>query len=499
MSNIDYEKNNSEYEEEEDEEVDPEEFLEIEECLTKFQKLEALEIDPKNPSLHEENLNLKIGSSLETFEKMNLILQEYDVKFYGYFEELRNNFIKILNEIVDNYVYKKSTDISNIKDLKNDYDNLLKENKEIKKKFDKLKEENEKRKDFLPEYNWQAPITDSRVDNKKLIKSGIKKIITEKKEKKKINYGNDLLKWANTKDFNQSLTNLKYKSITSKQLKEIIKELYDSKKNYDVKIRDQKQNMETLEQFMYYHLKYKYGLNNMVIEWVFGIIEGVKNYTSSDAEIALFGLILRNEIDEDFKDVLYQIKDTIKDLLLGVLEQDNSSKNKESLARLLDKKYEGNISFKLALKIIDMMYTEDNPKREEIIIAIKDNFVVKNKKKPRFSKKEKVKDEICYKKFEHIILRSQLLTHFNYLENLRKYFRKFDTMKYGYINREQFVQLIELIDMQGRVDIELLLEKIDPNETDVIIFNQVVVQFQNEEVEREDGELMNLLQICYAL
>lgn len=424
---------------------------------------------------------------------MNLILQEYDVKFYQYYEDLRNNFIKILNEIVDNYVYKKSSDITNVNNLKIDHDKLQKQNEELKKEMKELKITIEKRKNFQPEYVWQNPITDSRVEKK----PEIQKKPEEKAQKKQKNFGNDLLKWTNTKDFHQTLTNLKYKSVSSKQLKEIIKDLYDSKKNYDKKISDQKQNLETLEQFMYYHLKYKYGLNNMVIEWVFAIIEGIKKFASSDAEIALFGLILRNEIDEDFKDVLFQIKNTIKDLLFGVLEQDFGNKNRDVLIKKLEKKIEGNLSYKLALRIIDMMYTEGNPKREEIIKSIQDNFVVK-KKVGRF-KKEKIKNEISYKKFELIILKSQLVTHFKYLENLRKYFRKFDTQKYGYINREQFFNLLEVIDMEGRVDKETLLEKIDPYDTDVIVFNQVVVQFQNEEVTNEDGEVVNLLQVCYAL
>ncbi len=55
-----------------------------------------------------ENINSKIGCALEVFEKLNLNLQNYDEKFFDYYESLRNNIIKVLNEIVDNYTYKKS-------------------------------------------------------------------------------------------------------------------------------------------------------------------------------------------------------------------------------------------------------------------------------------------------------------------------------------------------------------------------------------------------------
>ncbi len=226
------------------------------------------------------------------FEKLNLILQEYDVKFFDNYEILRNNFIKILNEIVDNYIYKKSTDISNLDQLKYDYDLLIKENEGIKRELEKYKEnETPLRKEFQPEYNWQAPVTDTRSLN---AQNDIKKKIVQTLEKKqalKNSYGNDLLKWNNTKDFNQVLNNLNYKTISLKQMKEIIKELYDAKKNYDNKNKEQKQSLETLEQFMYYHLKHKYGLNNMVVEWVFAIIQGIKSFSQNDAEVSLFGLV----------------------------------------------------------------------------------------------------------------------------------------------------------------------------------------------------------------
>jgi len=56
-------------------------------------------------NLKRENINNKIGLALETFEKTNLVLKDYDYKFYEYYEDIRNNFIMILNEIVENYSY----------------------------------------------------------------------------------------------------------------------------------------------------------------------------------------------------------------------------------------------------------------------------------------------------------------------------------------------------------------------------------------------------------
>ena len=107
--------------------------------------------------------------------------------------------------------------------------------------------------------------------------------------------------------------------------------------------------------------------------------------------------------------------------------------------------------------------------------------------------------EIPYQIFEFIILKSQLTTHFNYLNNLRRFFRKFDVHKYGYINRQQFLNLLDLIDNNHQIDTDILLDKIDPHNSDIIIFNQIVLLFQNEEIVNQNEEIINLLQLCYSL
>ena len=74
--------------------------------------------------LKRDNLNSKIGLALEIFEKTNFVLEDYDFKFYEYYEDIRNNFIVILNEIVENYSYKvnnNKTSDENILKLRNDY------------------------------------------------------------------------------------------------------------------------------------------------------------------------------------------------------------------------------------------------------------------------------------------------------------------------------------------------------------------------------------------
>ncbi len=52
--------------------------------------------------------------------------------------------------------------------------------------------------------------------------------------------------------------------------------------------------METTEAHMYTYLNQKYGLKNITIDWALNIVNGIRKYGLEDAEVALFGKILRN-------------------------------------------------------------------------------------------------------------------------------------------------------------------------------------------------------------
>ncbi|EGR33776.1 hypothetical protein IMG5_038510 [Ichthyophthirius multifiliis] len=105
------------------------------------------------------------------------------------------------------------------------------------------------------------------------------------------------------------------RNLSLRQLKEIIEEIYRSKSIYDKKYIDQQLPLETMEQHMYTYLNQKYGLKNLIVEWAGAIINGIKNYGNEDNDISVFGKILRNECDEEFRFVQIQIKNTITELL----------------------------------------------------------------------------------------------------------------------------------------------------------------------------------------
>lgn len=67
---------------------------------------------------------------------------------------------------------------------------------------------------------------------------------------------------------------------------------------------------------MYTFLNQKFGLKNLIIEWATSIINGIKMYANEEPDICLFGKILRNEIEEDYRVIFKKLKGSIYDLLI---------------------------------------------------------------------------------------------------------------------------------------------------------------------------------------
>ena len=109
------------------------------------------------------------------------------------------------------------------------------------------------------------------------------------------------------------------RTLTLKQMKDTIEEIYISKQKIDKKYREMALPRETMEQHMYTFLNQKYGLKNLIIEWAGSLIAGIKNYAYEDNDVAVFGKILKNECDEEFVFVQSQIKNTILELFKVIL------------------------------------------------------------------------------------------------------------------------------------------------------------------------------------
>ena len=105
------------------------------------------------------------------------------------------------------------------------------------------------------------------------------------------------------------------KLLTLHHLKSIFKDLFLSKTLHDQKCAANKLPHETLEQHLYTFLSTRFGLKNLVVEWVEAIVAAVAHFAKEDHEVALVGKILQNEVDEEFRTVQSEVRRTISELV----------------------------------------------------------------------------------------------------------------------------------------------------------------------------------------
>ena len=91
-----------------------------------------------------------------------------------------------------------------------------------------------------------------------------------------------------------------------------------------------------MEQYMYTYLNQRYGLKNLIIEWAAAIINGIKTYLREDHDIALFGKILKNECDEEFRFIQMHVKDTLVSLLKVLLKDKNQFKSEADINKMVE-------------------------------------------------------------------------------------------------------------------------------------------------------------------
>lgn len=318
------------------------------------------------------------------------------------------------------------------------------------------------------------------------------------------------LRWLDQKE-PPKMKAINRKVISFSHLKELIGELYEAKKNFDSKCKKNQLPRESMEQFMFSFFKNKFGLNAIVIEWVFGLVEAVRMYHQKDNDIALFALILRNQVDEEFAEIQKQIKLTINDILMNLVETQNPNKGKREVNIIFSTRVKGRIRENMALEIVNTMYTEEHPNKDEILEKLLDKIshdeqkinqgkLAISKSMANLKHKNKSIRSIQYSALVKIILDMQLKTHYSFLRNLSREFKVFDSQNYGFITLDQFQKLVYNFapEIASEKEIAELLESRESFDPATLTFSDVVILFSAKHVET-NGEKITMLQYIFEL
>ena len=286
----------------------------------------------------------------------------------------------------------------------------------------------------------------------------------------------------------------KIRILSLKQLKEnFINLIYESKIKFDKKCGKNHLPRETMEQHMYTFLNQRYGLKSLIIEHASAVIKAVNKYHEIDNDVAVFGKILRNEIDEEFRFVQKQLKDTVVELLRVYLKGKMPMKTDAAINRILKKRLFGDVEEEEWVDIIKYMYNHDDGLSLMVLVkdAIRDLPVGKAKnpkKNNKFTRRRgsmiAMQDEqesiarsgrIPYRLFLKVLLDFQLKGHDKFLSRFRRLFRDVDTDRNGVLNEDEFRQFVVKVDPNKSLgEMDEILALVDPWTNQNITFSEAV-------------------------
>ena len=262
-------------------------------------------------------------------------------------------------------------------------------------------------------------------------------------------------------------------TINLKNLLEIINQIYKIRASRIKRQMSGSCTKGTLETDLMAYLKSKYGLKKLIIEWNINILSSIKAFSKISGEVCLFGLILKNELDEGSIDILFKIKETVDSILKALYRYDKETINNIKNNKEFMKENEW-------LMIAEILYNNDNNLRQrfqnKVYMFIK-KFINNDKILEKNGKK------IIFGDFLNQLIMFNLRLRKKYLNNLVNLFKKRDKERYGFINYDDFRLIIEdtgIFEKDKLKEVtDYLLENADKEGSGQITFNDIVICFDN--------------------
>ena len=408
--------------------------------------------------LNKQNANTYFLKFLEIYKiisnKVIHFIHSEDALSSQILQEIFNELFKLFHEILDYGKKGQLMDSSNSNKEKKELNPFTKEEENNDTLIYKIKinELNQEKEDLIQK------VSDLEKENKRILETLIKHskiqsspINKEEKSSKNIfkgNKGNVTPKLNKDQEYNEKERKSSNKKVineskpeisnstrylTIKQLKELIQDMYAQKQKYDQKCVENKLPRETMEQYMYTYLNQRYGLKNLIIEWATCIINGIKQYSSEDNDVSLFGKILRNECDEDFRLIQAQLKNAILEVIKECLKKQYKMKTDTEIIKIRNDIVNGFIEKAIWNEIIKRMYNEEHyfilEKKVQDKIPSRPNSKIGNRKLTREELalvNQNVEEKINFQVFLKIVLDFQLKSHEKYLQKFVSLFKEID-------------------------------------------------------------------------
>ena len=458
---------------------------------------------------------------LQLLAEINALIKEKELSLY--------KIIGILhNKVINTNSPKMEQSIEN-DDLKNENNRLeyelVEKNKQIKvvenintilnEKIEKIKTENDTMTMKLFERSKKF-LNDSH------IKSGLETLMKNNNDKNNNNKDNNF----NTINSRINLPNMpkncfnkqiivSKKKLTREQLNEIIQNIYKSKIAYDQNCIDLNKPLETMEQHMYQYLNNKYGLKNLTIEYASAIISGIKEYSKKDMNIKVFGMLLKNEIEENTLTIVEKIKQVVQETLEYFISQKNPYMAGGDVQKLCEKIKGGMVGEDVWNSFIDTLFLNDKENGKKVkdkIYEFIDRIMAKSldkignnlkfemtrEEEDFFNEMKNYPKKIRYEDLINILIDYHIRVRKNYLKNMREIFMNNDENKDGVLTKKEFIKYINDLKIFHEEtleeNIDYLLRKMPQCEKyDFFSFSEIVDLFDQEQILKENNEKCSIL------
>ena len=467
----------------------------------------------KNNSYQKNKENSeKITALFQLLVNINALIKEKELSLYKIIGILHSKDKASKGQNYENEIYH----------LKNE---LIEKNKQIKvlenmnlilnEQIEKIKLEN----DTL---TMKLLGKSKKYINDETIKSGLETIMKNNNDKNylnKTNNNNTINSRINLPNMPKSSFNkqiiVSKKKLSREQLNEIIQNIYKSKIAYDQNCIDLNKPLETMEQHMYQYLNNKYGLKNLTIEYASAIISGIKDYSKKDMNIKLFGMLLKNEIEENTLAIVEKIKQVVEETLEYFITQKNPYMSTGDVLLICDKIKKGMVDEDVWNSFIDTLFLNDKEngnKVKEKIYEFIDRIMKKSLEKlgnnlkfemtreeeDFFKEMQNYPKKIRYEDLINILIDYHIKVRKNYLKNMREIFMDNDDNKDGVLTKKEFIKYINDLKIFHEETIEenidYLLRKIPQCEKyDFFSFSEVVGLFDQEQILKENNEKCSIL------
>ena len=458
---------------------------------------------------------------LQLLADINALIKEKELSLYKIIGILHSKGINTNTTNIG-----QSMDSENLKNENNNlkYD-LIEKNKQIKvlenmnnilnEKIEKIKTENdaltmklfERSKKFL---------------NDSTFKSGLETLMKNKNDKDN-NYKDNNFNTINSRinlpnmpknSFNKQIIVSK-KKLTREQINEIIQNIYKSKISYDQNCIDLNKPLETMEQHMYQYLNNKYGLKNLTIEYASAIITGIKEYSKKDMNIKVFGMLLKNEIEENTLTIVEKIKQVVQETLEYFISQKNPFMIGSDIQKLCERIKKGMVDEEVWNSFIDTLFLNDKENGKKVkdkIYEFIDRIMAKSldkignnlkfemtrEEEDFFNEMKNFPKKIRYEDLINILIDYHIRVRKNYLKNMRQIFMNNDENKDGVLTKKEFIKYIKDLKIFHEEtleeNIDYLLRKIPQCEKyDFFSFSEIVELFDQEQILKENNEKCSIL------